>query len=893
MVKSKISNIKTLDEVKVDFASIEKKWQKKWEEKKIFEANPDKRKKFFLTFPYPYMNGAPHIGHFYTMMRVEALARYKRMKGYNVLFPQGWHCTGSPIVAAAKRVEEGDKDLIKSLKEQGISTKEISSLKDPENWTKIFPKIWEEAYRAMGISYDKRREFITTSLNPSYDKFIQWQFRKLEEKGLVAKGRHPVVWDPKTNMPVGDHDRTKGEGEVPQEFVLLKFKFEDSYLIAATLRPETVFGQTNLWINPEVTYIKARVGKEEWIISKSCADKLKLQEKDVELIEEIKGKDLLGKKVKAPMIKREIIILPAKFVDQNIGTGIVTSVPSDAPYDYVALRELQDLKDLDKRYKFTVDQIEDIEEIDFIPIIQTAKYGDKAAVKVVQSSGVVFQDDPKLEQLTQDVYKEGYHNGVLLEICGKYAGMKVVEAKEQMKKDMIKKGEADIMYELMNEVVSRSLSKCVVKIVSDQWFIKYGDKTWKKQVYDAIKEVNLYPENVREQFLNVIDWLNDWACTREYGLGTRLPFDKKWLIESLSDSTIYMAYYTIAHLIKEVHIDKVDDNLFDYILLGKGKKPNVKGIDKMKEEFDYWYPVDFRNSGKDLVQNHLSFYLFNHVAIFPKNNWPKAIGVNGWVRVNGEKMSKSLGNIIPLKEIAEKYGSDVSRLTILSGGEGLDDANWDSSFAEMIKRKLISLSSFVEEKYGKGHKGRKEIDNWMDNELNKIIKQSDELMEKTMFRSAIQKIYFEIQTAFKWYLKRTETPNKEVVNRAIETQILLLSSFAPHICEELWQKIGKKKFISSADWPEMIKAEHKGNEELIGKVLEDVKSILKIVKFSPKKIYLYVIPPEKIILEEAKYFFEKELNLQVSVYVVNDKNKYDPQSKASKAKPKKPAIYVE
>ena len=91
-------------------------------------------------------------------------------------------------------------------------------------------------------------------------------------------------------------------------------------------------------------------------------------------------------------------------------------------------------------------------------------------------------------------------------------------------------------------------------------------------------------------------------------------FDEKWLIESLSDSTIYMAYYTIAHLIKDIPIEKVDDELFDYIFLSKGKKPNIKNIEKLKEEFEYWYPVDFRNSGKDLVQNHLTFFLFNHVV---------------------------------------------------------------------------------------------------------------------------------------------------------------------------------------------------------------------------------------------------------------------------------------
>ncbi|MBI4155452.1 leucine--tRNA ligase [Candidatus Woesearchaeota archaeon] len=879
-------------EKEFNFQKIEQKWQKNWDKAKIFEANPDKRKKFFITFPYPYMNGSPHIGHLYSMMRAEVFARYKRMKGFNVLFPQGWHCTGSPIVAAARRVEENEKQQIQFLKDQGFSAKEISSLKKPENWTKVFPKIWAEAYDLIGVSYDKRRTFITTSLNPYYDKFVRWQFKKLKEGDYIGKGKHPVVWDTKTNMPVGDHDRIKGEGETPQEFVLLKFKYNNSYLVAATLRPETIFGQTNLWINPNITYVKAKVNNEEWILSKECIAKLKEQEKKVEIIEKLEGKYLLGKYVQAPGIDRKIIILPANFVNPDIGTGIVTSVPSDSPYDYIALKELQSYKGLDKKYGFTIDQIENIEEIEVIPIIKTNKYGDKSAVKVVEDNEIISQNDKKLDYLTQEVYKEGYHNGIMLEICGRYSGMKVNEAKEKIKEKLLKNKEADMLYDLTSEVVSRSLTKCIVKIVSDQWFIKYSNKEWKNKTHEALKNLKLYPEVVRDQFSHVIDWLNDWACTREYGLGTRLPFDEKWLIESLSDSTVYMAYYTIAHLIKDVPIEKVDDELLDYIFLNKGKKPNVKNIDKIKEEFEYWYPVDFRNSGKDLVQNHLTFFLFNHVAIFPQKYWPKGIGVNGWVKVEGEKMSKSLGNILTLKDIAKKYGADASRITILSGGEGLEDTNWDGSFAEMMKEKLTNLHSFILESYNKGRKNRKEIDNWMDIELNKIIEESEKLMEVTMFRSAIQKIYFDLQRSLKWYLKRTE-PNKDIINRAIETQLLLLSPFAPYLCEELWEKIKKKRFISIEEWPKTINVKFKGNEEFLKQVINDVKAILKLVKIIPKKIYLYVIPKDLDLIKEGIEFFEREFNAKFSVYAVNDKNKYDPQNKAQKAKPGKPAIFVE
>src|SRR3989338_7850171 len=123
----------------MDFKKIEKKWQDKWEKEKVFEANLDKkRKKFFANAPYPYVNGFLHIGHMYTYLRTEAFARYKRMQGFNVLYPQGWHATGSPIVNAAKRIKENEPKQIKLKKDMGIPDKEIKKFSDPEYWVKYF-----------------------------------------------------------------------------------------------------------------------------------------------------------------------------------------------------------------------------------------------------------------------------------------------------------------------------------------------------------------------------------------------------------------------------------------------------------------------------------------------------------------------------------------------------------------------------------------------------------------------------------------------------------------------------------------------------------------------------------------------------------------------------------
>lgn len=935
------------------FNDIREKWQKKWAEAKTFQPEVNEsQKKFFLTFPYPYINAFTHVGHLYTICRVDALARFKRSKGYNVLFPQGWHATGSPIVSAAKRVREREEKQVKIMAGMDITGDQLNKFEDPKYWIEFFAPEAKDDYTKLGLSIDWRREFFTTSLNPHYDKFIEWQFRKLQEKDFVIKGKFPVVWDPIENVPVGDHDRVEGEGEVPQEFVLLKFKYGDDYLVAATLRPETMFGQTNLWVGPEIEYIRAKVDDETWIISEECAEKLKQQDHEVEILEKVLGKYLIGKKATAPVIDREIIILPATFCNPNKGTGIVTSVPSDAPDDWMGLVDLKkNPKELEK-YGLSS---EDIESIEIIPIINAAELGDMAAQKVVEDMNIKnSKQRDLLEKAKKLVYKKGFYEGTMLESTGKYSGMKVEHAKNQIKRDMLESKDADLLFELTGKVVARSLSNCVVKIVSDQWFLDYDNPEWKKLAHKCLDNMKLYPEKARQQFDYVIDWLHQWACTREEGLGTLLPWDNKWLIESLSDSTIYMAYYTIAHRIKEINPEDLDDNFFDYVFWNKDcdVKVDKELADDLRKEFNYWYPLDFRNSGKDLIQNHLTFSIFNHTAIFPEDKWPQSFGVNGWVTVDGQKMSKSLGNVIPVRDMVNEYSADIPRVTILSGGEELDDPNWDSSFAKSMVGKLAQWLEFVKDNYNKGREDMTEIDNWMEARINEIIKKSEDALELTLFRTAFQAAFFEFTKNLKWYMKRSnDNPNKEIMNKAIEAQIIMMQPFTPHICEEAWEAISKDGFASTAAWPEykeskieedtewiirdlvsdmhtvsrlakldkitnatlfvseswkydffdIIKEElkeSKNPKELIGKVMsnESLKKYGKdIMKILPKVIKAGSVPQyfskekEMKIIEQAKEYLSEEFGCEVKVIDGNESN----EAKAKQAAPAKPAIIVE
>jgi leucyl-tRNA synthetase len=845
----------------------EAKWQAAWKDQKAFEPTLEPGKpKFFCTFPYPYVNGRPHVGHLFTAMRVEAAARYNRMLGKEVLFPQAWHCTGQPIVAAAQLVKQGDEKQIQILRDNGIADEDIPKFTEPEHWVSYFPEKYREDWERLGLSIDWRREFITTSLNPRYDVFIRWQLSVLKDKGYVKKGKHAVVWDPVGNTPVGDHDRREGEGETPQEYTLIAFALEGAKekLAIATLRPETLPGATNLWVHPAITYHRVTVRApsvpdgETWIVSAPCMKKLPDQEYEVTDEGTILGSELIGKTVTTPDGERSIPVLPATFPTADKGTGIVLSVPSDAPDDYIALLDLQRDAKVAEKYKLDAAMLKAIEPI---PIIDAGELGHLAAVKAVQDFKIANQKErDKLDLAKKLVYKKGYYEGKLL--VGPYAGEAVEIAKEKIKRDLLATGQAHKFYELTGKVVTRTLVDCTVKVVSNQWFIDYGDPAWKEQAHKALDRMQLFPEKARAQFNHVIDWLREWACARETGLGTRLPWDEHWLIESLSDSTLYNAYYTFAHLLADYPEKRVTPALFDYVILGKGTPPATETAawEAMRAEFMYWYPVDFRNSGKDLIQNHLSFMLFTHVAFFPDNPeadqnpstfWPQSYGVNGFVTVNGKKMSKSLGNVIPVRALLEEFGADASRLTILNGGEGMDDPNWDS---ELAKTTVQRTEQFIELCAAHAHddaRTRHEslpVDAWFASVVHRTIKDATAAMNELTYRAAIQAGWFELTNVIKRYRKLcADNPHTPLLRFALETQCKLLQPFMPHAAQEAWSALGNTRLLYAEPWPEakegLIDEALEATQDLIEQLASDIRSVQTLLKKETLHAVTIIVAP--------------------------------------------------
>ena len=830
----------------INWNEIETKWQSKWNESKDFETNPNEKPKKFITVAYPYPNSPQHIGHGRTYTLADVHARFYRMQGYNVLFPMGFHYTGTPVLGMARRIQAGEKEILDGLRNvYHVPEENIKTFVEPIKIADYFHEEIKSGMIEMGYSIDWRREF--TTIVPGYQKFIEWQITILKENGKIIQGSHPVGWCPKDQNPVSQHD-TMGDVEPKIDDKNLPdiLSMPNEFITIATTRPETIFGVTNLWVNPNVTYKKVSVDNETWIISEQCAKKIEFFEKEVKIIGDIQGSEIIGKYATTHN-GAEIPILPAEFVEPGMGTGLVMSVPAHAPKDYQALMDLKA-----KNHELAV-------KIEPIPIIVTPGYDAYPAKQICEKLGVSNQTDEKLEEATKELYLKEFTDGKLNEKCDIFNNEKVQFGRDKVREWLQENNHLEKFPVLENSPVHcRCGAECVVKILNNQWFLNYGDEEWKELARNCFDEMNILPNKITTEFKEVIDWLHERACARQQGLGTNLPWDKDWIVESLSDSVIYMAYYTISRFVNDgtVTPDSLTRELFDYILLDKGdialaastSKLTEDTINTMKKEFQYFYPVDSRHSGRDLVQNHLSFFVLNHVAIFEKKYWPKEIVVNGSVMMDGAKMSKSMGNIIPLRTAIREHGADPIRLAIISSAELLQDADFNMESVYGISNKIEAL---LEEcsRLKKGTIGELQAeDRWILSKTQSMILQITEAVEKMRLREALQDILFTFESDLDWYHKRVQAKERKDVSGILHyinsVRVAMLSPFAPHVAEEMWQNLGNDGLVSKSAWPEFSKEKLDvtsiQSEELLKGTINDIANILKVIKITPKKIVIYV-----------------------------------------------------
>jgi len=742
---------------------------------------------------------------------------------------------------------------------------EIPAFQDALHWLSYFPPIGVDHLKDFGAGIDWRRAFITTFVNPYYDAFIRWQFEVLREKNKVLFGKRNNVYSLVDGQVCADHDRSEGEGVGPQEYVLIKLKVlppdhgqarhakmeallktagdKPVYMVPATLRPETMYGQTNCFVLPEGEYGAYTIDatNEIFVMSARAARGLSCQVLSgndyftkefgkIECLETFTGDELLGLPLKAPLATYEkVYTLPLLTISMSKGTGVVTSVPSDAPDDYVSLKALQDKPDFRAKYDITDDMVV---PFSVVPIIEIEGYGDASAVYMCEKLKIKSPNDTKkLTQAKDETYLKGFTIGVMS--YGPHKGKKVSDAKPIIKQEMIDAGQACLYFEPESRVVSRTNDECVVA-ATDQWYLAYGEESWTGAVRTHVLEsgnFDAYDATALARYEYVIGWLKEWACTRQFGLGTYLPWDTAWVIESLSDSTIYMAYYTISHILqgsnnlngdKEKSPEKIDPadltkGVFDYIYR-KGELPAdckipKETLDKMKNEFRYWYPMKLRVSAKDLIPNHLTMALYNHAAIWEDEPeiWPKGYYCNGHVLVDAEKMSKSKGNFLMMKETCDRYGTDPTRFACADAGDSLDDANFSRETADAAVLSLVNEEAWIAETLGAASiDGMRTGDmNVMDkillNEINRLVVAAGTGFATMQIKEALKSGWFETLNARNeyraWCVASGIPMHKDVIKRWIESLVILICPVCPHWSEKIWKTLGKEGLAVKAPWP--------------------------------------------------------------------------------------------
>lgn len=594
--------------------------------------------KYFSTFPYPYMNGRLHLGHAYTIMDVELQTRYKKARGYNVLFPFGFHGSGMPIYASSIKLKHELENItelsesvinslpkssqIKILFDMNIPIDQISNFTNPYAWVPYFSKLAKDDLNDYHLYADFSRSFFTTDANPYYDSFIKWQFTYLINKGLVHKGVRNVIYSLKDNQPCADHDRQIGENIKPLTIITKIFTLNEyNFLVTTSLE---LINTTNT-IN-------------------STTDNI---------------------------IDNTIVVCGNEFVKFSI--GLVTYISNKQAYLNISRQyETHNPNDI------TLEEIDNISSfsIKFKKINVSTK-------KHLLGTGFYLFDKISDIELSKINYAN-LNRGDIINI--------------QKSINELRTNPNYFLYDEPSDlVISRSGDKCTVAKTT-QWMINYNDDKIKLPIKQYVSDQMIFQnDQIKKLFEEAVDLLDEWPVSRSFGLGTCIPGTNE-LIDSLSDSTIYMAYYTVSHLIEQIPIELLMFDIWDYIFLNadmdmtKFDKNIMELLNRMKTEFNYWYPLDLRASGKDLISNHLSMALLNHQAIWEDNKYfPREYHVNGYLLLNGEKMSKSTGNFMTIREAIDLFGTNATRLTLANSfSTNTDDGNFVTVYANSAIIKLYN-----------------------------------------------------------------------------------------------------------------------------------------------------------------------------------------------------------
>jgi leucyl-tRNA synthetase len=848
----------------MDLRSAER-WQAAWDRAGIAHGRRESgRGKFYALIAYPGTSGFLHVGHLRSYAYADALHRYHRALGEAVLFPFGLHASGLPAVTWSQRVKNRDPTVVQSLEDAGIPPAVWPALEDPEQAARFLGEEYRRVLRRIGALVDEST-YVTT-IDDDYRAFVQWQIRALHAAGEVVQGTYyasvcpvcgPVAVDPsETDLESG------GDAEVVR-FTLVPFPLGDGRtLLAATLRPETVYGVTNLWLAPDEALVVWHRGAAEFLVAQPGGERL-VELHGGRLGRAVPASDLLGKEVQLPLAGGTVPILASPLVDPQVGTGIVMSVPAHAPADAAALAALP----APERARLGAPKV--LLEIRRDPPLsasEEALLGGEGtpAERALRATGATgLSDLAAVESATERLYRIEFVRGRM--VVPALSGVSVRDARERVAAELAALGGGGDLQEFSKPVICRNGHRVVIRKVSDQWFLRYSDPEWKARTLESARGIVTWPPEYARELPGILEWFGDRPCARKgRWLGTALPMDPGWIIEPIADSTFYMAYYLVRRFLAAGRLSaaQLTDAFFDYVFRGIGPgEPSIAPLQtEVREEFLYWYPLDLNIGGHEHKRVHFPVFLYTHARLLPSALRPRGIYVNGWItgpagaKLSKKEVSSKGGRVPPIDRALEQWGPDALRLYYTSAASPSADVEWNSGAVDAAQARLEDVERLVRETRGTGG-GPPELDAWLSSKMHRLIARVRAELGAADLRPVAEDVYVAVPTLLRRYYARGGVAG-DLTDRLGRAWIALLAPITPHLAEEVGEGrfsglVAEAPFPSPDEFP--LSEEAEAREEYLQRVEEDLRAVLRPSQErgepTPEEAIFFVAAPWKATVE--------------------------------------------
>ncbi len=729
---------------------IEKKWYDFWIEKNYFKAEEESEKPpYCIVIPPPNVTGSLHIGHALDITLQDIMIRWKRMSGFNTLWLPGTDHAG---IATQNVVE-------KELQKQGTDRHVLGREKFIEKvweWKRLYGGTIINQLKNMGASCDWSRERFT--LDEGLSRAVKEVFVRLYEEGLIYRGEYLINWCPRCHTALSDLEVEHEDQQGKLYYIKYSFADGDGYITVATTRPETYLGDTAVAVNPE----------------------------------DERYKDLIGKKIRLPMINREIPIIADEFVDASFGTGAVKVTPAHDHNDF----------EMGRRHN-----------LQFINI------------------------------LTGD--------GRMSDEAGPYKGQDRFECRKNILKDMEAIGHLEKVADHKLAIGHCYRCKTIVEpYLSKQWFVKI--KPLADEAIKAVKEerITIIPSGWENSYYDWMENIRDWCISRQIWWGHRIPV---WYCKDCAEIIVSRETPSACKCGSKELLQ--DEDVLDTWFSSALWPFSTLGWPDNTGDLKTFYPTSVLITGFDI----LFFWVARMIMMglkFREQEPFRHVYIHALIRdAEGQKMSKSKGNVVDPLKMTELYGTDAFRFTLAAYAAQGRDIKFSEHRVEGYRHflnKIWNVARFISMNVQEGEeltlaikvKNLSLADRWILSRLSAVCLDVNKLLDEYRFNDAAGSLYqFIWHELCDWYIEMIKPElygdNLESKSAAVSTlvhvfevSLALLHPFMPFITEEIWQQLPCKKDAESLcirQYPTRDEGiEDNGAEEKIAIVMDAVTAIRNI-----------------------------------------------------------------